>query len=87
MRGQRRTLRALAVMCHSQFPEVCFLRCPQGLQPRSEVFSEIKKANFNDNGRFVIGTQTFFVGIQEVSIFHGIQEVSARRLRKELIKS
>ena len=31
---------------------------------------------FNDNGRFVVGTQTFFVGIQEVS---------ARRLRTELI--
>ena len=41
--------------------------------------------NFNDNGGFVIGTQTFFVGIQEVSVFRGIQEVSTRRLRKELI--
>ena len=38
MRGQRGTLRAL----------VCFPRRPHGLQPRSEVFSEIKKANFNN---------------------------------------
>ena len=32
-----------------------------------------------------MGTQTFFTGIQEVSVFRGIQEVSTRRLRKELI--
>ena len=30
-------------------------------------------------------TQIFFVGIQEVSVFSGIQKVSARRVRKELI--
>ena len=41
--------------------------------------------NFNDNGGFVVGIQTFFVGIQKDSVFRGIQEVSARRLRKELI--
>ena len=41
--------------------------------------------NFNDNCGFVVGTQTFFVGIQEVSVFRGIQDISARRLRKELI--
>ena len=46
---------------------------------------KIKKVNFNGNGGFVVGSQTFFVGIQEVSVFRGIQEVSARRLRKELI--
>ena len=41
---------------------------------------------FNDNGGFIVGTHKhFFVGIQEVSVFRGIQEVSARRLRKELI--
>ena len=45
--------------------EVCFPRRPHRLQPRSEVFSE--KANFNNNGGFIVGTQTFFVGIQEVS--------------------
>ena len=44
------------------------------MQPRSEVFSV--KANFNDNGGMVVGTQTFFMGIQEIS---------ARRVRKELI--
>ena len=46
---------------------------------------KIKNANFNDNGGFLLGTQTFFVGIQEVSVFRVIQEVSARRLSKELI--
>ena len=54
--------------------EVCFPRRPHRLQPRSEVFSE--KANFNNNGGFIVGTQTFFVGIQEVSVFRVIQEVS-----------
>ena len=49
----------------------------------AQVFSE--KANFNDNGGFVVGTQTIFVGIQEVSVFRGIQKVSARRVHKELI--
>ena len=40
----------------------------------------------NDNGGFVIGTYKHFSwGIQEVSVFRGIQEVSARKLRKELI--
>ena len=34
-----------------------------------------------------MGTQIFFVGIKEVSVFRGIQEVSARRLRKELINN
>ena len=53
-----------------------FARRPHRLQPRSEVFSE--KANFkNDNGGFVVGTHK--------KICVGIQEVSARRVRKELI--
>ena len=39
-----------------------------------------EKANFNDNGGFV-------VGIQEVSAFRGIQEVSARRVRKKLVNN
>ena len=69
------------------FPEVCSPRRPHGLQPRSEDFSEYKKANFNDNGGSVVGTQTFFVGIQEVFVFRGIQKVSARRLCKELINN
>ena len=47
---------------------------------------QISLANFNGNGGFVVGTQTFFVGIREVSIFRGIyKELSALRLRKELI--
>ena len=61
MRGQRGTLRALVVICHRhyfKFPENCFPRRPHGLQPRSEVFSE--KANFNDNGGFVVGTHKHF---------------------------
>ena len=32
-----------------------------------------------------MGTQIFFARIQEVSAFRGIQEVSARSVRKELI--
>ena len=42
------------------FPEVYFPRRPHGLQPRSEVFSEDIKANFNDNGGFVVGTHKHF---------------------------
>ena len=65
----------------SVFRDVC-----TGIQPRSEVFSEDEIANFNNNGVFVVGTHKhFFVGIQEVSVFRVIQEVSARKLRKELI--
>ena len=40
---------------------------------------------FDDNGGFVVGTQTFFVRIKELAVFRGTQEVSARGLRKELI--
>ena len=32
-----------------------------------------------------MGTQIFFARIQEISAFRGIQEVSARSVRKELI--
>ena len=34
---------------------------------------------------FSWGRINISVGIQEVSVFRGIQEISARRLRKELI--
>ena len=46
---------------------------------------EIRKANFNDNGGFVVGTHKHFRGDTRGLCFCGIQEVSARRLRKELI--
>ena len=61
---------------------------------RKSVFRDVRTdynldlrilVNFNDNCGFVVGTQTFFVGIQEVSVFRDIQEISARRLRRELI--
>ena len=49
-------------------------------------FSEIKKANCNDNGRFVEGTHIHFSwGNKRSLFFGGIQEVSAHRLRKEPI--
>ena len=63
MRGQRGTLRALAVICHSHYWKlflVCFPKRPHELQPRSEVFSEIKKANFNDIDGFVVLTHKHF---------------------------
>ena len=46
-----------------------------------------KKTNFIDNGRFVVGTHKHFLwGYKtEVSAFHGIQEVSAHWVCKELI--
>ena len=61
--------------------EVCFPRRPHILQLRSEVFS--KKANFN--GGFVVRTNKHFSWGHKRSLFFvGIQEVSARRVRKEL---
>ena len=64
MRGQRGSLRALAVIFLVLFlvSESLFSRRPHGLQPRSDVFSEIKKANFNDNGGYVVGTHKHFRG-------------------------
>ena len=62
MRGQRGTLRALVVICHRHLflvSESLFSETSaQILQLRSEVFSE--KANFNDNGGFVVGTHKHF---------------------------
>ena len=55
---------------------------PHRLQPRSEVSSE--KANFN--GGFVVRIHKHFSwGHKRSLIFVGIQEVSARRVRRELI--
>ena len=54
------------------------------MQPRSEVFSQ--KANFDDNGGFVMGTHKHFSwGYKRSLLFVGMREVSARRVRKELI--
>ena len=39
--------------------EICFLRRPNRVQPRFEVFSE--KTNFNDNGGSVVGTRKHFL--------------------------
>ena len=40
---------------------------------------------FNDNGGFVVGTHKHFSWEYKKSVFRGIQEVSALRLRKEQI--
>ena len=46
------------------FRDVC-----TGKQPRSEVFSEDKIANFNDNGGFVVGTHKHFSWGYKRSLF------------------
>ena len=57
-------------------------RRPHRLQPRSEVFSE--KANLN--GGFVVRTHKHLSWGHKRSLFFvGIQEVSTRSVRKELI--
>ena len=63
MRGQRGTLRALAVICHNHKVIFSF---------RKSVFRdvrEIKKATFNDNGGFVVGTHEQFSCGYERSLF------------------
>ena len=56
--------------------EVCFPRRPHGLQPQSEVFSEIKKVNFNDSGGFVVGTHKYFSWGYKGSLFFAVYKRS-----------
>ena len=65
MRGQRGTLRALAVICHSHYSFFNFrklvfrdVRTDYNFDLRFLV--KIKKINFNDNDGFVVGTHKHF---------------------------
>ena len=61
------------------------LQRPASLSLSARVSGVSRETTGDESGSVRLGTQTFFVGIQEVSVFRGIQKVSARRLRKELI--
>ena len=71
MKGQRGTLRALAVICHSRVTKVVF-------SFRKSVFRDVRTdynldlrflVKFNDNGEFVVGTHKHFSWGYKTSLF------------------
>ena len=76
MRGRRRTLRALVRIC----------RCQVIFSFWKSVFRDVRTVKANFNGGFVVRTHKYFSWGHKRSLFFvGIQDVSARRVRKELI--
>ena len=68
MRGQRGTLRALAVICRS-FRMSVFRDVRTDYNLGLRFLLKLKKTNFNDNGGFVVGTHKLFSWGYKRSLF------------------